>query len=311
MFIDDLLTEDMYYIFNPLSLYNENWRWDDKKFAALPKDKLVLVNCASEHYGTEEFTKSLYQKLQEHTDDFLILTSNVAEHLALPKLLFYPYWYHWTVKNWTKEYQVNITVDRKKYLLSCTNRAPRPHRIYNYITMNIRDDMLFTMRQGIATRDDDLILPDDVLQKWNEIKANFKDCEIDVDFPPLKDPAWTDSYIHLVTETTISDKLFITEKTWKPIVSGQLFMILGNPNTIAHLRTVGVDCFDDIIDHDYDIIKDPIERIKMIHTYIDKLLGQDLYLINMMTKQRRRNNAELFCSGNLYSNYDQEIKRKL
>ena len=93
--------------------------------------------------------------------------------------------------------------------------------------------MFFTMTTAESNRDW-LELPKEVEQEWNQIKPTLKQDYITRSF--CLGPACEDSYVQLVTESTVEPRIFITEKTWKPIASGQLFLILGNPGIIKHLE---------------------------------------------------------------------------
>jgi hypothetical protein len=122
-------------------------------------------------------------------------------------------------------------------------------------------------------------------------------------------PICTDSYIHFVTESNVSDKVFITEKTWKPIASGQLFLLLGNPGTVEFLRNWGVDCFDDIIDHKYyDHELDCLIRMHKIQSIIDSLIQQDLAKIYCETESRRKLNQKNYVDGVFDTNYYSSIR---
>jgi len=161
------------------------------------------------------------------------------------------------------------------------------------------------MRNDPINNLNNIILTEQECQRWDLDRQHLKLRQensqqgIRVDADILHD-AYTDSYVNLVTETVTCPKIFLTEKTWKPIASGQLFLVLGNPGIIEHLREQGIDCFDDVIDHSYDAIVDTRERMAYMHTSLNTLLKQDLFQINMATKQRRTKNAELFWSQKLY-----------
>jgi hypothetical protein len=101
---------------------------------------------------------------------------------------------------------------------------------------------------------------------------------------------------------------FVTEKTWKPVASAQLFLIVGHRNAVAHLRSLGVDTFDDIIDHDhYDAEPDWQLRIQKIHQVIDDLLLQDLESIYKDTEQRRTSNSKKFFNGEFGTEYQNNL----
>lgn len=78
-------------------------------------------------------------------------------------------------------------------------------------------------------------------------------------------PRDVDALWHIVTETVFYyDKLHLTEKIFKPIVSKQPFMLIAAPGNLAYLRSYGFKTFDGIIDESYDNIKDNDARIDAV-----------------------------------------------
>jgi hypothetical protein len=78
-------------------------------------------------------------------------------------------------------------------------------------------------------------------------------------------PRDIDAFWHVVTETVFYyDKLHLTEKIFKPIVSKQPFMLLAAPGNLAYLRSYGFKTFDGIIDESYDLIQDPDLRTEAV-----------------------------------------------
>lgn len=74
-----------------------------------------------------------------------------------------------------------------------------------------------------------------------------------------------DSCWHVVTETVFYyNKLHLTEKIFKPIVSKQPFMLLAAPGNLAYLRRYGFKTFDGIIDESYDLIEDDDLRTEAV-----------------------------------------------
>jgi hypothetical protein len=67
--------------------------------------------------------------------------------------------------------------------------------------------------------------------------------------------------VNLVTETLFfTDSIFPTEKIFKPMMHGQIFLLAGAPGFLRQLRDFGFKTFDEFIDESYDDIDDPIER---------------------------------------------------
>jgi hypothetical protein len=88
---------------------------------------------------------------------------------------------------------------------------------------------------------------------------------IDSWMPEDRKPAEIDAFWHVVTETVFYyDKLHLTEKIFKPIVSKQPFMLLAAPGNLAYLRSYGFKTFDGIIDESYDLIQDPDQRTEAV-----------------------------------------------
>ena len=84
-------------------------------------------------------------------------------------------------------------------------------------------------------------------------------------FWPMNDQPNADALWHVVTETVFYyDKLHLTEKIFKPIVSKQPFMLLAAPGNLAYLKSYGFKTFEGIIDESYDQIQDNDERTKAV-----------------------------------------------
>jgi len=82
---------------------------------------------------------------------------------------------------------------------------------------------------------------------------------------PGKGPADVDALWHIVTETVFYyNKLHLTEKIFKPIVSKQPFMLLAAPGNLAYLKSYGFKTFDSVIDESYDLIQDNDLRIQAV-----------------------------------------------
>lgn len=78
-----------------------------------------------------------------------------------------------------------------------------------------------------------------------------------------------DAFWHVVTETVFyHNKLHLTEKIFKPIVSKQAFMLLAAPGNLEYLRSYGFKTFGSVIDESYDHVQDHDLRTTMV---IDQL----------------------------------------
>mgnify|MGYP003335496073 CR=1 FL=1 len=77
-----------------------------------------------------------------------------------------------------------------------------------------------------------------------------------------KKEVYANSYIHIVNETQFNShsSAFLSEKTFRPIVNLQPFIIIGNHHSLEELRRLGFKTFHPFIDETYDTLEDPKER---------------------------------------------------
>jgi hypothetical protein len=77
---------------------------------------------------------------------------------------------------------------------------------------------------------------------------------------------------HVVPETVFYyDKLHLTEKIFKPIVSHRPFILVAAPGNLAYLKRYGFKTFDRWIDESYDNEPDHDKRIDMITDELSKI----------------------------------------
>lgn len=78
---------------------------------------------------------------------------------------------------------------------------------------------------------------------------------------------YTDSQLSIITESHFNQSggLFITEKTFRPILVGHPFMILGQQGTLSKLRQWGFKTDFDGLDQSYDDVLDNKERFTIFH----------------------------------------------
>ncbi|CAB4129203.1 hypothetical protein UFOVP112_301 [uncultured Caudovirales phage] len=217
----------------------------------------------------------------------------------------------------------NITLTKpdiqqpRPYALSCLNRTPRLHRAVTYLALlnspwanrckisfdTIPERFTQLINDSWATLQAQMPAEEFALVKANSPRY------IDIPGEPEADNWYYTSnaslvhsqcYIDYVTES-VTDIEFISEKAWKPMFSGQLFVVLGPVGIIEYLNHIGVDTFGDIIDHTYDKEPDLRKKIGMIIQSLDQLMLQDLDQIWNATYQRRLKNLELMYSPEFQS----------
>lgn len=76
--------------------------------------------------------------------------------------------------------------------------------------------------------------------------------------------------VSLVAET-LSDDIFLSEKTYKPMVTGHPFLLLGAPGHLRHLKNLGYRTFHEYWNEDYDQEPHLISRIQKITDILSDL----------------------------------------
>jgi len=73
---------------------------------------------------------------------------------------------------------------------------------------------------------------------------------------------YRESLIEIVLETTFFSRgKFITEKFLNSVYGYTMPILISTPGAVEYLRTHGFDMFDDVVDHSYDLVQDPAQRI--------------------------------------------------
>jgi hypothetical protein len=230
-------------------------------------------------------------------------------------IFYFPTFYLTGLKRW-KDYQSLVFENKKIYKISCLNRGTHGHRIQNFVRL-LEKNYDSALYSWLDMQGDGTLAAPDVMEKYQQLKQQgiipmVLDAKIlnPKAIHNIQHDAYQASYVNIITETLVRDTIFISEKTWKSVASGQLFFIVGSLGTIQHLRELGVDVFDDIVDHSYDLESDWVVRIDRMHNSLDQLMQQDLPTIYEQTKDRRQRNQERFFSGQFGMQYVDRINLK-
>lgn len=289
-----------------------SWFFPSDHTPSLNKDKVTVINFSSENWG-ENCGDAVSKYLNERSiNNFIVLTSDPTAHQITEKVFYFPYWYFWSIENFGN-------VDKglsnnRKYLISCANFNARNHRIHNYLKLKNKpyfNECCITMGpNNVSNRDDEykLTVEEEADWKSNKFIEFFKETERRDSV--INFPMFTDSYLNIISETTANIPCgFMSEKTWKPIASEQLFLMLGNPGLMATLKEHGVDIYDDWIDHKYyDQELDFVTRVDKMHKLLDALVKDDIVKLFNTLSDRRLANRQNFMNGSFGNKYLEEIK---
>lgn len=138
----------------------------------------------------------------------------------------------------------------------------------------------------------DLLPYTDIGQEFNF--HNYKTVQEKINRFDL-DKVWISVYnkidIEIVCETNITaNTFFITEKTFRPLHYGRLFLVIGSPQFEQNLKDLGFDIFDDILDKSYDNLESYM-RVDAVFNSLQKYINNPIDY-NIL-KQRLINNQKL------------------
>ena len=105
--------------------------------------------------------------------------------------------------------------------------------------------------------------------------------------------AFADTWCNVVTETSVFCP-YASEKIWKPIASGQIFLAVAHPFMLDWLKSFGFHVFDE----QYDVELDLLKRITMVVDTIKKH-SEDPQQWWIENKFLIEHNYHLFHSGNV------------
>jgi hypothetical protein len=84
------------------------------------------------------------------------------------------------------------------------------------------------------------------------------------------------SWFSVATETEMRPRPSrITEKSVKPLANFHPMLVLGNPGSLALIRSYGFATFEDVIDESYDEELDPRRRFDMVYKEVTRLCRLD------------------------------------
>lgn len=199
-----------------------------------------------------------------------------------------------------KTYTIPETFKRKNkpYKFLYLNGADRPHRRQLWNSLNQEQLLNHALKSylGYSATDFNLsntipltTLPQeyespftdfDKLLQWQNDPRNYASFKADVLQGQWVDghivPAqYHDTYFSLVAETTLDD-IFVTEKTYKPLLAGHPFIIAGAPGFYQELHKQGFQTFNGIIDESFNFEEDHTRRLAMIVAETKRLCSSDL-----------------------------------
>ena len=281
-YLTDLRNKKAYlFLDQSLEGYQTNWLWDwfHKELATweIPADRII--------YATGNM---IADKIY---DEFCELNGIVDKMCVLP-------YAHFELDMAMTAYQRNNGPDKlpsyenhinyksnndiKTY--ACLNKRIRPHRVwfYNYLYHSgLIDKGLVSMNQfdyhGYFFENQviDMNIIDKISKDLPLVVHGKSNNEFDDNFyiRRFNDKISLDTYMTVISEAHCGDSdqtMFLSEKTFKVIAVNHPFMIMGNKDSMAMMKSMGYKTFDGFIDESYDTLPTH-ERLQCIIESIRKV----------------------------------------
>lgn len=232
--------------------------------------------------------------IQERRDAHNIIQNQTRDQIYIGNTngqYYFNYWAEFIRQNpqyfFDRRYLESPRITKK---FMCLNRKAHAHRKF-FVDLLIQHNLI---DQGIVsqfTNNIGQLLDPDIS------KLMRKDSELNTVIPndiySLGDPdVWSEHFVNVVTETTTHTNVFLSEKTWKPIIGLRPFVILGDYQAVYKLKELGFDTFDDVFGHWY-INPDWQIRARCIVDIL-KNLPADLNTVYQQLLPRLEKNRETF-----------------
>ena len=191
---------------------------------------------------------------------------------------------------------------QKHGLISCIFKD-MPTDVIEYTKWKVSDSALYSDGWNKLLTSTDLLTDShNIYEKLdNDNATNFKN---------KLSEYYKNTFVEIISETSYTEKCYnLTEKTLNSIYGCSFPILLCSKGSVDFLRSMGLDMFDDIVDHSYDAIDDPAERLEAAIIDNAELLTnnkrtKDLWVQN---KTRFENNVD-FCRERLYNYYSDRAK---
>jgi hypothetical protein len=123
-------------------------------------------------------------------------------------------------------------------------------------------------------------------------------------------PKYCNSFVEIISESSFCAPSFnVTEKTANAFYACNFPIMLGGSGIVQHMRDTGLDVFDDVIDHSYDTVQNPFDRIFSAIDNNRRLLQDSDWAKSQWQRCQSRFHTNLSQIKNIYQWYDHRTKQ--
>ena len=282
----------------------------DRKFAMI--DLRIHNNRLFENAAYQNDLKQRLELLHQQGFKFIVANpweseDNIRNQVFITgekmKYVDIPYPYHtWTggvswfwsyMYHMHKDKQYNFIHSHKTQDFLYLNKAPRSHRLKLY--NRLKDE-------GVLDNSIHTFLG---LKPPIRLDAKYELPGIEPEHYPrwgkdqdIYELPYNDTSCSIVSETNDNDyEIFMTEKIWKPIMAGHLFVVHGNYLYLQKLKEMGFRTFSKYFDESYDLEQDPDKRIDKLVALIKDIKNMNVKDLYLNSQDLRKHNQETFFDG--------------
>ena len=304
-FIRSANIEDVEFTYEPeyWNLHSYDWESYDGLYC--------IIDHRDGYEGNPEFVEQLHRRLEimkQNGFKFILArpwesAENVADSkfYDLLKNIDYTKWFGDTTWfwYWMRRQHSNTTIDcdhsNKPYQYLYLNKFPRGHRVKLWNQLHEKQLLNKSLTSFIGLDSPVRLNAEYELPGVDPANYPFRGKDQDIYKKPYEHTSCS-----LVSETNDNDKVFITEKLWKPIICQQFFIVHGGHLYLQKIKELGFKTFGNYFDESYDLERDPALRIKKIVKLIEDLKDfnwQDAYL---SSQKLRQHNYNIFWNDQMY-----------
>lgn len=203
-------------------------------------------------------------------------------------------YFAWTLTREFNQARLTYTSQRiesesKPYRFLFLNGTRRPIRERMFDILRERNLLDQSIHSFIDYRMPDS-LPEDIKPVIDWPQPNIHE---DFRFENFYPPHFWSTEFTLALETAPKE-IFITEKILKSCLVGHPFITLCGQGALAHLRSLGFQTFDPVIDESYDNIEFEMERVEAVAKEVERLCRQGVDVIAETKSQRQHNRMVMY-----------------
>ena len=211
-------------------------------------------------------------------------------------------WWWWYCARKHRATKFKFDHGEKRFDFLYLNKMRKRHREQLWYKLR-EDDLLSNSLYTFHGLESQHKLPPEYELPWVD-RENYPQLGFDQD---VYEKPYNDCAVNIISETVV-DSMFITEKVYKPLMAGQVFVVYGFKGLLAKLKEMGFQTYGEYIDESYDDESDHDKRRDMISDILHKIKGTDYKKLYVDTQKVREHNQKMFFDKDLIG---EEVNRTL